>query len=270
MLDESKEGVPPYELSKQLIFRGKAYFGKEEKTARKIRSWVGDKLRNLEKLQIIEKAGEKPSSRTTTIMQPTYSLSALGKMIVSLLLLDINAKAVSSRQREDIRQYLMSVKKSDPWQDFLFDFFLELMNTGQSNMVTRYFVSFSRIVCEHDPTSLKQLQSRWASELSVEESRSWVQALLKVLRPLPASRRKFVELALKNEREQAYLLKEPDMYYVRAVASGGKLVHIPFSCPSCKAKSVVRKTVEKMLEDDAIGARDRCPACQAVRIPPRL
>jgi ribosomal protein S27AE len=75
---------------------------------------------------------------------------------------------------------------------------------------------------------------------------------------------------VKTRLERDWLLGMlPDKKYIRAVAQGGELVHLPTLCPKCGESAVAARSVEELYGAIAGGLHAKCPKCGAVLGTPR-
>jgi len=271
-LYESIEPLTGRELSDRLILRGVAY--KQEgrsKTIDDIETYVKENLADMEKHEIVlkQKVPAKKAGKKNT-----WSLSSLGRMVYSLLLLG-DAKRDPNRAKQDVSQFIHGRKIGNPLKDFPYDVMLEMTNTGHFEAVARFFASIVRVACENPALFLEafnhafasEMGNRWAVGESPDDKGAYACAFLKAMHRLSSKERTIILESTKRALEQDYSAEVADEAYVSAVARGGPNVHVPTWCNRCDRVVIVEKSVDQIYESRVLGdfhLIGKCATCEGV------
>jgi hypothetical protein len=178
-----KEPVKQYGLASLLVARNKVRPGiadippvrtqaddgvySDKNDSRQILTQIGEYLKTLVKLQIVEEAGLRNGRFGD---RQTYRLTDSGRMIVAVLPLSKKKHPTRSRQVEDVRNYIEECRKNG--ESILGDSInLEMIEAGHFKAVKRYFVEVAKAICDEklDGGAPAALHVSWVHGLSPEE-----------------------------------------------------------------------------------------------------
>lgn len=280
LLDESKEPLPPFRLTKLLVKSGVYPGNPRPKT--KV-SFVRKALEGMESTGIVEMAGEVPAGKGGT--QETYKLTPLGRVVASFAPpartpSEEEAPLLGRELREGQDQRIVEFvqrewERENLFADFAFNVMLEVIKEGVSEGVRKFFEQYVVLLCEGPVDRSGELKETawaemWISSMEHSEDIAYARAVLKVLRTVPEERKGPETAYLKRWIENNYLESlPPSADYIRAVEEGGELVHVLQACKNCDFTNVLTESVERHFEDIVDGfhmAQARCPKCGSVLV----
>jgi len=267
LLEFRRTSLPlaPYELAGLLIERG-VYKGRRK---RNLVTHMKNLLRALASRSVLESAGVVPAKISGT--QEAYRLTAYGRMIAWILLLDESERPTRKEARRAILDFMTEYcKTGNMFTDFDFDVMIEMLGTEDLGVLTEFF-QFGMIYRNFDtlrrptPGWIRYLGEMWTSYLNFPGYPGYAKAFLTVFSLLPEDKKRAIAMYVKTRLERDWLLGiPPEKRYICAVAKGGELVHLPMLCPKCGEIIVVEKGVEKMYRDVSRSLRAKCPRCGSV------
>lgn len=273
VLWKSPAPLPPYKLSGDLVESG-LYRGTLKK--RDVLSNVKGVLGRMDRASVVKRAGMVPAMKYGT--QQTYRLSPYGRLITSLLLFQENEIPGGSGEvvdpedmRKDILAFVRACRTAgNSFVDFDFRVMLEMIAQGDTPIVVKFFQYALLSYLWDDlrgptPDWVRYLADMWTTYLHYSEDPGYARSVLKVLDSLEEGPRKVVALYLKTRLELDWFMGTlPDGQYLEAIARGGSSVRVPRSCPKCKRRVVLKKSVQQLYRDMAREARDKCPKCGSI------